>query len=414
MESYLQNFGVNRNTSAGRIQRRMTDMAPARITAKASDSYQTSSEHQHRVRYVVKDGDTLDLIAEQNFADVRFAPLIITINRAEIIFTVVNGKTTPKIYAGQILWMPTDFEREVHRKHFFTKRPGTKSGVTASTVVRNAITPTQIEVAPELVRQEEAATVLSSKAIALALPAIAMSVPQSNNAMAAALHVLRFAGNRQCLSLDTLAKQLPKRSERGFYQVRLGDTLQSIASNDPLMKDLHLWTLIARINNLSCALDVLGRPKARLTRGEYILLPNAGEVEEYRLLQKLIQIEQLAGRESSPIATAPGASASGDSQKHEELLSNFCRLVVVTASHSTYSIKLQARMNGQWATVACYQCGLGAAVRHTYKLDGSRNCLDVGLPAKASRELAIEDFRRNWQFYYSRYLTSSTALTPSY
>jgi hypothetical protein len=32
----------------------------------------------------------------------------------------------------------------------------------------------------------------------------------------------------------------------------------------------------------------------------------------------------------------------------------------------------------------------------------------VGLPSAVSREMAIEDFQRNWRFYYNRYTAIKT------
>jgi hypothetical protein len=80
---------------------------------------QTKKEPSLRKRYVIKNGDTLESIAEREFGDKRFAALLLTINRAAI--TVVGQGKNQKVLlsSDQVIWLPAKSELELHRKFFF-------------------------------------------------------------------------------------------------------------------------------------------------------------------------------------------------------------------------------------------------------------------------------------------------------
>jgi hypothetical protein len=84
----------------------------------------------------------------------------------------------------------------------------------------------------------------------------------------------------------------------------------------------------------------------------------------------------------------------------EKLAAN-CRIVSadVPAEASIFSIKLQTQATGLWRTIASYDCRLDRATRHVYRPDGSRDYFDMDLPVSVVKEMAWEDFRRNWQVY---------------
>jgi hypothetical protein len=231
--------------------------------------------------------------------------------------------------------------------------------------------------------------------------------------MAVVLYRLRFAGNRNSVNLDEV-EETPAEARRR-YKVRLGETLQSIAVNDELMKDVNMWVLICRVNELDTAVDVVGRPRVQLTRGDIINLPNPADIEEFKLLNRLMEIAELSGkkidielgRKPAPAKATPHCKV--DRQMAIEKLWDRCRMILTDNDDSSYSIKLQRdTLEGKWTTVASYESKGGKTLRWTYKIDGTKNCLEVGLPAAVSREMAIEDFQRNWRFYYNRYTAIKT------
>lgn len=89
-----------------------------------SDSGRAGLFVDTRVRYSVKEGETVESIAAVQLGDTRFADLIITINRAEILYRLVEEAKVPFVYAGQVIWLPSDPELNVYRKNFFSKKSG--------------------------------------------------------------------------------------------------------------------------------------------------------------------------------------------------------------------------------------------------------------------------------------------------
>ena len=363
---------------------------------------------QHRVRYLVKKDDTLENVAERILGDIRFVQLLITINRAEIIFTIANGKTVSTIYEGQYLWIPTPNELNIHKKHYFNSN---------SAAIRGNELPPEAET-PIMVEEYEAPTTVRDFAArhrSITAPPVGHSAGPVSSPMALVLYRLRFAGNRNSVNLDEIEPAQP--SDRRHHKVRLGETLQSIAVHDPLMKDVNMWILICRLNNLATAIDVVGRPRTLLTRGETIMLPNAAEIEEFRLLSKLVEIAELAGKKidvdfsrRSTASAAPAASAhcKVERQMSIQKLADRCRMISTDNNDTAYSIKLQIESDGKWSTVSSYESKGGKTLRYTYKIDGSKSCLEVGLPAAVSREMAVEDFQRNWRFYHKRFNSIKT------
>jgi len=65
------------------------------------------------------------------------------------------------------------------------------------------------------------------------------------------------------------------------YNVRLGDTLRSIAVRHPALRDVSLWRLLAEINNLPTDADEHGVPRAQLKRGTTLVLPSQEQIEAY-------------------------------------------------------------------------------------------------------------------------------------
>ena len=389
---------------------------------------------QHRVRYLVKKGDTLESVAEKILGDVRFVQLLVTINRAEIIFTAVSGKPETVIYEGQYLWIPTPEELNIHKKHYFNSNSAAMRG---QPIAPEAETPIMVEEfeAPTTVRD------FAARHRCITAPPVGSAGGPVSSPMALVLYRLRFAGNRNSVNLDDEVQEedTPQQPARREHKVRLGETLQSIAVHDPLMKELNMWILICKLNNLDASVDVVGRPRAQLTRGDIILLPNADEIEEFKLLSKLIEISKLSGKkldidltrhniakplastaESAPqgatavvpvsdrAAAKPAPQCRVDRQMTIEKLSEKCRMIMTDNNDTSYSIKLQRDYNAKWVTVATYDSKDSKVLRYTYKVDGSKNCLEVGLPAAVSREMATEDFQRNWRFYYNRYTSVKT------
>lgn len=68
-----------------------------------------------RKKYIVQPDDTLESIAKNELGDSRFSSLILTINQANISSKIVDGKKIAlRLEPGQIIWLPSDHELQVH------------------------------------------------------------------------------------------------------------------------------------------------------------------------------------------------------------------------------------------------------------------------------------------------------------
>ncbi|HEY9711833.1 MAG TPA: hypothetical protein V6C72_00085, partial [Chroococcales cyanobacterium] len=85
-------------------------------------------------------------------------------------------------------------------------------------------------------------------------------------------------------------------------------------------------------------------------------------------------------------------------------------LLSTERSSQIFTIRLQIELpdSHQWVTIAAYESMMGRITRRTDKSDGSRNYLDVALPAPVARQMAREDFTRNWQRYLERFLSDKS------
>ena len=62
-----------------------------------------------------------------------------------------------------------------------------------------------------------------------------------------------------------------------------------------------------------------------------------------------------------------------------------------------FSINLQVKDGKQWKTIANYHFQGGKSVRTTYAKSGVTSSMVINLPADIVKEMAYEDFNRNWQ-----------------
>ena len=232
----------------------------------------------HRVKYVVKYGDTLNSIALANLGDSRFADLLITINRAEIHFVDIEGTVTPTVYEGQVIWLPAIAELEIYKKNFFNAKSRSRkahSGYTPISIERIDTPVMTPVITPIFQLTDEDKTVVSANPTPL--------VPTVDEAKDVSISLEKNCA-AQVAEKEPIVGSI---SNRRCYQVRLGETLQSVALRDPVLNDAQLWKLLAIINGLSTDTDEHGRAAAKLVRGQYLVLPTEDEVRGVPLLHRL-------------------------------------------------------------------------------------------------------------------------------
>lgn len=394
-----------------------------------SKSAQEKAKIQHRTRYTVQLGETLDSIAIDILGDIRFVGLIVTINRSEIIFRVENGMRVPTVMAGQVIWLPAPDELETYQKHYFTsKKSGTPSRYPAISQP-NINTPVWVSAngdlrTPTPSRQSRENSISRQTRDPI-------SVQNSDSSpMALVIYRVRHAGNRQSISIQEPQEDGDDQiTERRCYQVRLGETLQSVALRDPLMNDIRMWKLVAHINRLSLDTDQYGKPLARLEKGQILILPTDREVAEFKFLNKLSAVvnedativvsERNPAHPQQPLrdvqSFAPPSRPTGEPMQIEgsvsvKKLAEYCRVMVaVSADETSFAVKLQALSMNNWATVVAYESRPAGSVHTTYNRDGSFRAMALELPSTVVQQMAIEDLTRNWNLYCTRFFRDGSS-----
>lgn len=342
----------------------------------ATTDWQNSVERQgnlsgSRIRYLVQNGDTLESIAATQLGSPRLAGLLITINRGIIDFVPVNGKIVPSIRATQVIMLPSTSELAIHKKQFFTK---------------TALHQHSLDTVPP---RQDSVIVPADK-------------DQGANALSFAPITVRHTAPLAVAKADvadSADKQFSPHPQR-HYQVVAGDTLPSIALKDQLLRDVNSWILIAKLNALNTSVDVLGKPLAKLLPGQFLLLPDEDEVEQFNLIKKLVQIAELTGKKDPDLQFRFEKKPVFRAKTFMHQLSSMCRLQFCD-SQSSFSMKLEVEAgNGTWTTIASYEFDDGKIMRHVFRADGSRSSLDIDLPAETSFEMAKQDFSINWNFYF--------------
>jgi hypothetical protein len=247
--------------------------------------------------------------------------------------------------------------------------------------------------------------------------------------MAGNVDKVRHAGGRQSIKLDEIEFVSAQVTHRQCYQVREGETLLSIAASLESMGHISMWKLLAKINGFQIKEDGAGKPVENLFAGQFIVLPTAEELNEFKLLEKLTSCSRnatgttngaAAGAvlnafscvlEPKQIAPEPpralvalAQGIGGLTTVHK--LSNFTRLVLndLPQLENCFSITVEARWNGQWKPMASYECRHGQTTRHLYSKNGEIKSMELDLPPHVVKEMAREDFVRNWNSYVTRYM----------
>jgi hypothetical protein len=355
-----------------------------------SNTWQGDNGRERRLKYFVKRGDTLESIAANKLGDRRFATLLLTINRDNIKTDLQSGKQIHTLKEGAVLVLPTLTELRLHREIFFgaNQRPEVK-------VVKEEKMETEKK---EYFGPEESFQYRDH------------DEEDEKKEVSNFLKRLRIAGNRRPVSLGVITGSTS--SNRREYRVRLGDTLRSICLRDPMMEDAGFWPLLARINNMPETTNGNGQPTVILKRGEVIQLPNQDEVEYYRFLKVLEQrcvAERTISGAKPPVQPPPAINVS------IEQLGNHCRVVAAERFGVNFdsNTRLQTSLLGGWTTIACYETRLGQSFRFVYQKDGSQLQYKLDLPATVIKEMAAEDFKRNYNGYLANFIKADSRFQTS-
>ncbi|MBA3860004.1 MAG: hypothetical protein C0507_24095, partial [Cyanobacteria bacterium PR.3.49] len=214
--------------------RREQDVVKARQDAFWAE--QQKKEEQVRqdnkqTKYLVRPNDTIESIAGKRLRDPKLAELIYQINKDKIEIKYENGKKVYVVKEGCVLTLPSPRQiREFRQQQ--------RLGV--------------------LTQQNSSDNVVSMES--------------------------KAAADQRRANVEKLLGKIGNTAEAATnkYNVRLGDTLRSVAMKHPQLGDVTLWKLLAEKNGLSTTTDHKGVPTAALRRGTQIILPTTEEIAQYR------------------------------------------------------------------------------------------------------------------------------------
>ncbi|MBX3154116.1 LysM peptidoglycan-binding domain-containing protein [Candidatus Obscuribacterales bacterium] len=186
-------------------------------------------------KYTVRYGDTLESIAKKMFKDPRVATLIYDMNKSKVTVENVDGKSVYHVKPGTELKLPSPRQaREwvMRGKHMQTEQA-------AADKVR------------KITEKEKA------------------ELDDRRKHVESMLGAVGYVG--------------PNTEDGGVkYNVRLGDSLRSVAMKHPMLNDVSLWRLLAEKNDLPTTTDNHGIPTAILKRGTKLLMPTKQEIVDFR------------------------------------------------------------------------------------------------------------------------------------
>lgn len=396
---------------------------------------------QHRVKYKVKEGDTLESIAQEKLGDARLFQLLITINRAQVNYKLEDDRKVAYVVPDQYLWLPTDHELDVHKKNFFGK-PGKEGsfalGISSKqntplippvsfdrTVVSGEVSGNYQDFRPRSnssnplnpVNSKPENRISAGYEIKAKQPISKQNAQNISNTPS--IPNVQSTPKVDSVNLDAIEFVSTQVSHRQCYQVRDGETLVSIAASLESMGHVSMWKLLAKINGFQLEENGEGKPVANLYAGQFIVLPTSEELKEYKILEMLNSCSKTAGGEPKnvfacvvqPREIAPPQAllamqqgVGGSTTVHK--LSSYTRLVLndIPQLEHCFSITVEARLNGEWRAMASYECRHGQTTRHLYTKDGECKSMELELPPYVVKEMAKEDFIRNWTDYVNSYM----------
>lgn len=403
-----------------------------------SSQEKDKKEPEQRQKYIVKPGDTLDLIATRQLRDKRLAGLIFEINKNTIPVEVVNGKKTPKLVERMVIWLPTPTEAKDYRARLMTTQTA-KEGEFANA---------EDELIARFGKNWDGGAGGGGTTGGAALEDMEEAAKTAYQARRK--HIESLLGPLSSKS----------NSDKPKHVVRLGETLKSVAMKHPALEDVTLWKLLAELNGLSSKTDDRGVPIAKLTRGQALILPTAADIEAFRQRETGVRpVEktnvgfEVPSRscpacqrvtfasallcpacgarfdESADVPTAkvnpatkiktssqtthqpelktptPAAEES-DVYELDRELSDSARLMHCGNPEllaSGYKLRLEVRDGDEWVPVIAYEVFTALCLRHEFQPDGQRKTIRIDLPPQAASELAQNDMVTNWSSYETKH-----------
>lgn len=258
---------------------------------KTQDQDKKDPKQKTRIKYRVKENDTLSGIAASFLSDPKLAAAIFHINRTVIPVTTYNNKSYAVPPHNLMIWIPCDDDIETFKDSGVGKQYqhigfegveyASADDELAARFGRRWFGPLKSEKDAEdkSTRRANIEKMLGPKASHLASP---------NAGLSAAERTARRANIEKVLGQIGPAAQ---ESQRIRYTVRLGESLKSIALKHPSLQNVEMWKLLAAVNGMSVETDEKGSPISVLKRGMGLLMPTPEEIGAFRADGSLPGIE---------------------------------------------------------------------------------------------------------------------------
>lgn len=300
-----------------------------------------NKEPEVRRKYIVREGDTLESIAEKIIGDSRFSVLLEMINRGYIRYTWQGSVRKALLRVGQVIWLPTVNEVKVHRSLFFSKKES------------NQKSPASIMDAKS---DDSSEAISDSEEIYGTLPILEVSdLTDSGNGapetLPSLLQGIRRSGDRRNITLSFLPPPLIEGKNNASKKY------------SPTWSEIQV--LIKRMKEASA---------------------QTNESSD-------------AGRQTVVGVERPRYSVKAT----VETLDHKNRITSGDDVDGAFCTRLEKLVANEWKTVAYYESSGGRTARYIYKANGARRAIYLNLPEAKIREMSQQDFRKNWSKYTQDY-----------
>ncbi|MBX3074278.1 hypothetical protein KF913_10145 [Candidatus Obscuribacterales bacterium] len=362
-----------------------------------------------RVRYTVQEGETIESIAAVQLGDARFADLIVTINRAEILYRLAENVKVPFVYGGQVIWLPSDPELNVYRKNFFSKKSG-------------GINPAAPRLSGEVTQQKHsgAREVLQNEFIASCGSSLKNSNPRTT------------VRDLPQLSLSNSVKDVADAIDRLNKAIE-SDVVNTVLVHDgvhPLVDGMFVHastdgdTMIASsaIVSRSIVSDAIvssGIVSGAIVANANVLNANVsnpivsnGIVSSDKTSSAVVTRDDVSKDNVSDIDCGPSTVFVAPEPERlidVKILARDARIVVsdFASNPSNCFVKLEICVDGVWAAAAVYDCTSDATSRTRNGKNGVKSTMILHLPSPVVLTMAVEDFSRNWSVYRTNYIAGN-------
>jgi YD repeat-containing protein len=369
-------------------QQSKDDEAARLLALIASAQEEEKREDNKQELYRVKTGDTLERIALKKFQDPSIAPLIFELNKSKIEMQISGTKVAYRLKEGSLLTLPS--RRQVRE---FKQRQ---------------------------------------------LTAAAQGMDVFGQPLTSSAKRLLDESQQRRANVEKILGQIDATPTDGRVKVnvRLGDTLRSVAMKHPGVNDVSLWKLLAEVNGLSTDVDSKGTPIAQLRRGTPLIIPSAEDINAYKnrgtasgAHRSIAQIAApIVGRADMTVITGNRNPQSLNIKAENldpveqkwvqetlinsliEKLGEACRVVKSSDGGENRMIRSQLEVltGDVWVPIITYEICDTASVRYEIAPDGSRVSIPIDLPSSTVEELMSNDLQKNWRSYAKQFLKNRT------